>query len=798
MSVSPGTKLGPYEITGALGAGGMGEVYRARDTRLDRTVAIKVLPSHLSDNPDLKQRFEREARAISSLNHPHICHLYDVGRQDGTDFLVMEYLEGETLSDRLAKGALPIDQVLKIGREIADALDKAHRQGIVHRDLKPGNIMLTKSGAKLMDFGLAKTAAMAIGAAGGSQSHPTKTPTGGAAFNRPITHSSPTTPLVSLTAAASPLTQQGTIVGTFQYMAPEVLQGAEADARSDIFSFGCVLYEMATAHRAFEGKSQLSVLTAILENEPAPLATVQPMAPRAFDRLVHACLVKDPQERLQTAHDIALQLGWLATAEPEVTTTAATTRARLPLIAVAVLLLLLVAGALATYRLWPHSTPMTASINAPENFVLELVGDDSGPPVLSPDGSLLVFRAHSTGDNRPALWLRHMDTGSLQRLDGTDEATFPFWSPDGRNLAFFALGKLSRIGVSGGTVSEIAPAPLGRGGSWGKNDVILFTPDFQTGIFRVSSQGGSPVAVTKLDPSRHTTHRWPVMLPDGQHFIYSATNHSGGDPRQNGVFYASLDGKVNRLLMNTDASPFYASGYLLFETRDALRAQAFDPDKGTLSGDAITLSDRVQFDAATWHASFTASQNGLLVYAQGGKAASTRLVWSDRTGKSEPISVGPADYRGTRLSPDGRRVAVIIASPYSDLWVIDLDRGTPTRVTFDPTNHLSPVWSADGKMLAYTAGKPNTAGIFDAAIYARNADGSGAPQQLLAADPIYSYLIQEWTADGRYLVYLHAGGPSGHAVWALSMFGDRKPFEILAPPSPQSNIEEAHVSPDGK
>src|SRR5262249_52682007 len=299
--IAPGTRLGPYEILDAIGAGGMGEVYKARDTRLDRTVAVKVLPSHLSSNAHLKQRFEREARAVSSLSHPHICHLYDVGSQDGTDYLVMEYLEGETLAERLAKGPLPLEQLLKIGAQIAEALEKAHRSGVVHRDLKPGNVMLTKSGAKLMDFGLAKATAEATGAAAG-------------AIGVPLTPSSPTASIAAWTAAVSPLTQKGTIVGTFQYMAPELLRGAEADAGSDIFSFGCVLYEMITGRQAFDGKTQISVMAAILEKEPEPIMEIQPLTPPALDFAVRACLAKNPEERYATAHDIELQLKWLSAA----------------------------------------------------------------------------------------------------------------------------------------------------------------------------------------------------------------------------------------------------------------------------------------------------------------------------------------------------------------------------------------------------------------------------------------------------------------------------------------------------
>jgi eukaryotic-like serine/threonine-protein kinase len=424
MTLASGAKLGPYEILSPLGAGGMSEVYRARDTRLDRTVAIKVLPSHLSADPGLKLRFEREAKAISALQHPNICTLYDVGSQDGVDFLVMECLEGQTLADRLVKGALPLEQVLKIGAEIAEALEKAHRQGIVHRDLKPGNIMLTKSGAKLMDFGLAKPG-LSIGSKAIG----------------PVTPSTPTMNLASLTSAASPLTQKGSIVGTFQYMAPEVLQGTDADARSDLFSFGCVLYEMITGRRAFEGKSQLSVFTAILEKDPEPITASQPLAPPILDRVVRACLAKDPADRFQSAHDIGMDLRWVSEAQAE----AATDSAKRPFqfkkswaAGLALLLLALVALAVFSGYRWARSTEEPISLHAeilpPDKFVLDTTGDAGGMPVLSPQGDKIAFVAHS-GEAK-TLWVRSLSSDSAQSLEGTAGASHPFWSPDGRYVGF--------------------------------------------------------------------------------------------------------------------------------------------------------------------------------------------------------------------------------------------------------------------------------------------------------------------------------------------------------------------------
>jgi serine/threonine protein kinase len=443
MALTSGAKLGPYEIQSPLGAGGMGEVYRAKDTRLDRTVAVKVLPSHLSSDPELRQRMEREAKAISALQHANICTLYDIGSQDGTDFLVMEYLEGQTLADRLGKGALPLDQILKIGTEIAQALEKAHQQGIIHRDLKPANIMLTKAGAKLMDFGLAKPefsiASQAIG---------------------PFTPSTPTMNLASLTSAASPLTQKGSIVGTFQYMAPELLQGAAADARSDIFSFGCVLYEMITGRRAFEGKSQLSVFTAILEKDPEPITASQPLAPPMLDRVVRACLAKDPADRFQSAHDIFMDLRWMGEAASESAKPSSQFNWSWAAGLAALLLAFVALAGFAGYH-WGKSSEAPTSIHAeippPDKFVLDTTGDAGGMPVLSPQGDKIAFVAHS-GETK-LLWVRSLSAESAQPLDGTAGAAHPFWSPDGRYIGFFAGGKLMKIAATGGPAVTITDVP---------------------------------------------------------------------------------------------------------------------------------------------------------------------------------------------------------------------------------------------------------------------------------------------------------------------------------------------------
>jgi eukaryotic-like serine/threonine-protein kinase len=574
MGLSSGTKLGPYEIGAPLGAGGMGEVYRARDTRLDRSVAIKVLPPHLADKADASERFEREARTISSLNHPNICQLHDVGRQDGVRYLVMELLEGETLAERLRRGPLPMEQVLRYGAEIATGLQAAHRCGVVHRDLKPGNIMLTKSGAKLMDFGLAK---------GMTPPKPLS-----AELTATLTSSHPT-----------PLTQQGTIVGTFQYMAPEQVEGKEADARSDIFSLGAVLYEMVCGKRAFEAKTLVSVAASILEKDPEPIRTLQPLTPAALERAIRKCLAKDPDERWQSAGDLASELKWIAegsaSEEPAVVKPARGMRVSewlawmfLALAVIAVVVLSLVLGFSGG-----NKPVVRTQIASSEKLQFNFVGDNGGPPVISPDGKNIVFAARSDGKNQ--LFVRPLDKLTPQPIAGTDDATFPFWSPESRSIAFFADGKLKRTDIAGGAALTICDAPVGRGGSWSTNGTIVFSPRFTEALFQVSATGGTPAPVTTLS-DKFTTHRWPWFLPDGQHFLYLAANHAETSTANTAVFWASLDSKHNKLLFASPSNAIYASGLLLYVRDNTLMAQPFDGSSGKFNGEAVALSGDVQLD----------------------------------------------------------------------------------------------------------------------------------------------------------------------------------------------------------
>lgn len=784
MALTSGTKLGPYEVQSPLGAGGMGEVYRARDTRLDRTVAIKVLAAHLSSSissstgsSELKQRMEREARAISSLNHPHICQLYDIGSQDGTDYLVMEFLEGETLAERLRKGAMPLAEILKIGIAVAEALAVAHRHGIVHRDLKPGNVMLTQGGAKLMDFGLAKP----LGMAGTG-------PVSGAApsFTAMATLSGPS-PL-------SPLTTAGTIVGTIQYMSPEQIEGKEADARSDIFALGAVLYEMVAGKRPFEGKSQISVASSILEKDPEAISVVKPETPLAFEHVLTSCLQKNPDDRYQAAHDIRLELQWLAAgrSSPAVTEVAASpskSRERLGWAAAVVLAIGLgVVAGIFINRPVQSTQAIRTVIDPPAKATLSLTGDFAGPPVLSPDGAAVAFSA-TGADGKTTLWVRPMNSLEARVLPGTEGAIFPFWSPDGRSLGFFADSKVKTIDLGGGSAVVICDAPFGRGGAWGPGGVIVFTPNTQAALMRVNVGGGGPVALTKMDAAQHTSHRWPFFLPDGKHFLYLAINHDPSRSGDDALYYASLDGRENRLLFRSQSNAVYGSGYLLFARSGQLMAQPFDPDAGTLSGDAQGVASGVVDDVSTWHMDASASNNGLLVFGSGG-TADWQLVWMDRNGRQiGTIADKLTNLQAARISPQGDRIALQIDTGMNDIWVLDLARGVRTRLTFGPVSNAFPVWSPDGKWIAYTSDRNGHSNLLR-----KPADGSGAEELLLTDDQVM--LATDWTQDGKYLLYSRGPAGSHWEIWALPLEGERKPW-LVVPRTANSFSVMGDVSPDG-
>jgi eukaryotic-like serine/threonine-protein kinase len=770
----------------------MGEVYRARDMRLDRTVAVKILPAHLSSNLEAKQRFEREARAISSLNHPHICVLHDVGSQDGIDYLVMEYVQGESLDARLLKGPLPLKQVLEIGVQICDALQKAHRAGIVHRDLKPANIMLTASGAKLLDFGLAKPAAGMLSAQTLTHAH--------------LTPSTPTMNLTALSGPPAALTQQGSIVGTFQFMAPEVLQGLEADARSDIFSFGCVLYEMITGKRAFEGKSQISVASAILDKEPEPISKLQPTVPPALDHVVHDCLAKDPEARWQNAADIARELRWIASSSSNITPapelhSRSRLREQLPW---ALVVAALLAGLIwASLRGNAPERTLRSFLPPPAEMVFDFTGDFSGPPAITADGTAIAFCARNQKET-DSIWVQSLNELAARKLEGTEGAAFPFWSADGKFIGFFADGHLKKAPAAGGPVTVLADAPNPRGGSWNQDNVIIYEPDYRDSLWRINASGGAPVRLTRFENGKHTTHRWPWFLPDGKHFLFFATNHSG-DAEQ-GIFLGSLEDGSYKRLIDSDSGAQYASGFLIYHLQSQLLAQKFDAAKGVVSGEPVPVAKVAEYDSGTWHTTFAASQNGVLVYEPGTKTLGTDLSWLDRNGKMLGQVAERALYKGSgRISPDGKRLAISIGDPQADIWVFDLIRGSRTRLTFGGATHLMPSWSADGQRVIYVRQEGATV-ITGTSIRSRLATGGGQEEVLMdGSSPSAPLTLQlpQLSPDGRYLVHMEQSGPSGAGVWALPLVSgnetqDKKPISVVLPPSAQARIIQYRLSPDGR
>lgn len=772
MSLASGTRLGPYEIQSPLGSGGMGEVYRARDTRLDRTVAVKILPTHLSNNPEAKQRFDREALAISSLNHPNICTLYDVGHQDGVDFLVMEFLEGETLAQRLIKGPLPTEQILRYGIEICEGLERAHKSGVIHRDLKPGNIMLTKNGAKLMDFGLAK----AISAA---------TPAPASSLTRTISQQS----------ADQPLTTQGTIVGTFQYMSPEQTEGKEADARSDIFALGAVLYEMATGKRAFTGKTQASIVAAILASDPPPISQVQPMSPPALEQVVKTSLAKDPEDRFQTVHDLKLQLKWIAQASSSQLALPAQVRARRAvqkrtlIIAAAfgwVLALAAAAFFLATRaKLDDARRPMTASWLAPNGT--EYAGAVFGAPALSPDGSKLAFLTADSSKSK--LWVRDLASGAVQPMGEIENPTFPFWSPDGKYLGFFSGGKLKKVALAGGPVQVLCDAPEGRGGSWSPRGVIIFTPNIYESLYKVPEGGGAPEKITQAQPG--WTHRNPYFLPDGDHFLFIFRQAAGVTRSSAGALYgASLSGEAPRQILEHASNVQYSDGYLLYLRDTVLVAQRFDPKALKFAGDPTPVAEKLDYWNARDEVAFTAA-HGTLVYRHAA-LQQTQPMWVDRTGKELTRFGEPGLYLSPTPSPDGSLVALIRRDPDTgkeDIWMVDASRNTVSRSTFADAATIYFAFSPDAKRIAVST----IAGSAVGRIWIQPTSGSGT-QENLETPGIWASVLS-WSPNGRYLFFMLQNNATREDVYYIDLNGDKKLVPFLQSPA---NEYGAVLSSNGK
>jgi eukaryotic-like serine/threonine-protein kinase len=745
-----GRTLGPYQLQTLLGAGGMGDVYRALDTRLGRTVAVKLVARRLAGDRQFRERFEREARAIAAVTHPHICTLYDVGRHEDLDYLVMEYVEGETLAARLARGRLPVEQAVGYAIEIVSALDRAHAAGIVHRDLKPGNVMLTKAGVKLLDFGLAKAVPTA------------------------------STPRVDVT-----LTTPGLILGTVPYMAPEQVEGRDADARTDLFAVGALLFEMLTGTRAFDGQTQANIVAAILERHPPPIATLEPSVPLALDRIVQTCLAKDPDERWQTARDLLRELRWATTAVDPTRPIARPAKPR-PFswpIAAGIVGLLAAAGLGA----WPYIRP--ASDGAGRRFFarFEFPTPDTGEPLsmaLSPDGRRLAFVAQSAGVEK--IWLRDLDEVSSRTLPGTDGALFPFWSPDGSSLGFFANGKLRRVDLAGGPPIALADATLPRGGTWNRTGEIVFAPTTARPLSMIRATGGNVVPVTHLGPGE-ASHRWPQFLPDGRHFLFQSAQSTA-----RGLFLASLDGGEPTRIM-TDEVPtwFVAPDLLLTTQRGALVALAFEPSTGRLGRDPIAVVAAVGVDPTYVRGTFTASDNGVLAYRRSA-AEPRRLAWLDRAG-SVLTQVGAVDEDGPgnpELAVDGRRASVFrTREGNSDVWLVDADTGVRTRFTQSEATEFFAVWTPDGRNLVFSSNESANYDLFE-----KPANGAGAPRLLVHSSE--AKVPTHVSPDGRLLIYSTQGPRNGVDIWAVPLNDpDPKPFPVL-----QSVFDEmaGQVSPDGR
>lgn len=764
----------------------MGEVYRARDPRLERTVAIKVLPTHLNANPELRARFEREAKAISGLQHPNICVLYDVGSQGDIDFLVMEYLEGETLYARLARKPLTPDETLKIATEVADALVKAHRSGIIHRDLKPGNVMLTKGGSKLMDFGLAKPLGLATGPQSGSA------------------HVSPMATMAATMAdLASPVTVAGTLIGTVQYMSPEQIQGKEADARSDIFAFGAMLYEMLSGKRAFQGKSQLSLASAILEKDPDPIVRIQPLTPPALEQVVRTCLAKDPDDRFQSAHDVKLQLQWISAGGSQVGApavissrrkktatilTAATIAGWLSAAALGLLLLIYVS------RLTSAQQPVHTSIEPPAGFDFFSVAD--GAPAISPDGQQVAFLAAKRGTSFApgggSLYLLRLSTGESAPVAGGQGALFPFWSPDGKYLGFFSEGKLKKIPVTGGTVQVLCDAPDGRGGSWNEQGTIVFAPRIAGSLQSVSDGGGTPVEITKGDSSGQAyTDRDPYFLPDGKHFLFVRRARNSGS-----IYAASLDssvakqgGDIQQILTN-GSNVAYSDGYLFYVKQGALTAQEFDPSSLTFRGKPVSIASNVEFAPARNEGSFSVSRNVLLYRPT--SVVNRELVWFDLSGKEVDHWGEPAPYLGGKFFA-ATQTALLLRSTtggngYS-VWISDVVRKTVNRLTQDSDRSSTGAVSPDGKdvWISTTTG-------YISSLTRKSLSASGTEEKVLE-DYNGNLSLFDISRDGRYLVFNHQDPKTDFDIYAMDLQGDKKLFPVLNGPSAERN---GRVSPDSK
>jgi len=762
MALESGSRLGPYEIGSRLGAGGMGEVYRARDARLGRTVAIKVLRGDIAHSAEHRARFEREARTISSLEHPHICSLYDVGRKGEIDFLVMQFVEGDTLARRLEKARLPLDQVFRYAIDVADAVAAAHKRGIVHRDLKPSNIILAKSGAIVLDFGLAKL----WGAA--------------------------TTSDEVETAARQPeLTSQGAILGTLPYMAPELLEGKEADPRSDIFAFGAVLYEMVTAKKAFSGRGATELVAAILGAQPAPAAALNPLIPPVLDHMLQRCLAKDPEERWQSMSDIGEELKWAGgTASP---TTPAATKGRRVLPSWALLGVGALTGAalVASLLWWRRADPIDTAPAPPARFTIPLAEGESlhvyssASVAMSPDGTHIAYAANRGAER--AIYVRALDELESRRLAGTERANDPIFSPDGEWVAFEAAGKLKKVSLKGGSPQFLANLVLFGGHSWGTGDIIGYTPAYTGGLFAISAQGGKPRRLTT--PEKNRAHIWPEVLPGGKAVLFTLwRGENTFDQSHIGVL--SLEtGKWNVVIEGGFYARYAPTGHLLFVRGGSLFAAPFDLSEQRVTGASVPVLEGVLQDSFDGAGQFAVSRTGSLVYASGtAHSPGRRLVWVDRSGRRSTITSTSSSYSLPRLSPDGRRLGL---SSWADasvsVWVYGLAQDTLTRVSFGSDDH-NVAWSPDSRRVAFESGRD---GVHQ--IYVRSADGTGDDDQVTTGE--HNHYLCDWSRDGQALAYAEFHPDTGADLWVVEAQGTRQARPFL---NTSFWEKQATFSPNGR
>ena len=756
MSLTSGTKLGPYEIQSALGAGGMGEVYRARDTRLQRDVALKILPESFAREGDRLHRFEQEARAVAALNHPNILAIFDTGQQNGSPYLVSELLEGETLRTVLDGGVLPQRKTIEYGVQIAQGLAAAHEKGIVHRDLKPENVFITKDGrVKILDFGLAKLAQKAAVADG-----------------------------VTLTSSH---TAAGMVMGTASYMAPEQVRGDAADPRTDIFAFGAVLYEMASGKRAFRRETTAETMTAVLKEDPPELNDAgYPISP-ALDRIVRRCLEKTPDQRFQSSKDLSFALGALSGTDSSAARRVTSSPSKLPL--------LLWASVAAALLLAIGITWLIARRPAPTErmqFAISVPGEVSHM-ALSADGSTLAFVSPDESSGLPTVFVQRIGSPAATQLPGTQGASYPFLSPDGTNVAFFANGKLQKIPVTGGTPQVLAGVLAARGGSWGSRDVILYAPDAGSPIWRVNADGSGAAQVTTLSDKQDNTHRWPVFLPDGDHFLFMDGNFGNlKDDTFSGIYISSLSRKDKKLVVLCRSGFGYSSGHLFYaDEQQKLVKVAFDPSKGTVSGSASVVANTLGFQPSTFWAAVTVANNGTLVYNSSAGAAASVLTWMDRSGKELGKVGGPAIQCNPSLSPDGSRVAVDISDPKEvnvDIWLESTTGPGNTRFTFDPAEEVVGVWSRDSRTIAYRSNLTVGYGMI-----VKPASGLERERLILQGPGTEDFLPNSWTPDDLKVLVTHQGLSGSHLE--LVSLSDGLATKLLSGNGSQAN---GQISSDGK